>query len=98
MCMSFSRSTNRRINRLQKRALSLMYGGYELTFEELLENNGSFTIYHYNILCIELNKVYHNLSQLFSVVCLHEHSASKNRIEMIKLNQVLWSNNLELSS
>ena len=63
--MFYSRSTNRRINHLHERALRLIYDDYELTFEELLEKDGSSTIHHYNIqtLCIELYKVYHPLSQ-----------------------------------
>ena len=27
----------------------MIYGDYELTFEEFLEKDGSFTIHHYNI-------------------------------------------------
>ena len=63
--MFYSRSTNNRINHSQERALRLVHDDYELTFDELLEKDGSFTIHHYNIqtLCIELYKVYHNLSQ-----------------------------------
>ena len=62
--MFYSRSANRRINHLHERALRLIYDDYELTFEELLEKDGSFTIHHYNIqmLCSELYKVYYNLS------------------------------------
>ena len=53
------------MNHLRKRALSLTYDDSELTTEELFEKDGSFTIHHCNIqtLCIELYKVYHNLSQ-----------------------------------
>ena len=62
----YSRSTGRRINHLHERALRLIYDDYELTFEELLGKDGSFTIHHYNIqtLCIELYTVYYNLSQI----------------------------------
>ena len=65
MWMFYSRSTNRRNNLLHERALRLIYDDYELTFQELLQKDGSFTIYHYNIqtLCTELYKVYHNPSQ-----------------------------------
>ena len=63
--MFYSRSTNNRINHSQERALRLVHDDYELTFDELLEKDGSFTIHRYNIqtLYIELYKVYHNLSQ-----------------------------------
>ena len=47
--MFYIRSTIRITNHLHKRALRLIYGDYELTFEEFLEKNGSFTIHHYNI-------------------------------------------------
>ena len=42
-----------------------MKDDYELTFDEILEKDGSFPIHHYNVktLCTELYKVYHNLSQ-----------------------------------
>ena len=42
-------STNRRINHLHERALTLIYNDYELTFQKLLERDGSFTNCHYNI-------------------------------------------------
>ena len=65
--MFYSRSTNNRINHLQKKTFRLVYDDYELTFDEPLEKDGIFTIHHYNIqtLCIELYKVHHNLSQTF---------------------------------
>ena len=67
--MFHSRKTNKRINQLHERALRLIYNNYELTFEELLDKDGSFCAHHYNIqtLAIELYKVYNNLSEsLFS--------------------------------
>ena len=69
--MFYSRSTNRRINRLHERALRLIYDDYQLTFEELLEKDGSLTIHHYNIqtLCIELYKLYHNLWKASNCPC-----------------------------
>ena len=61
----FSRSTNRRINHLHRRVLTLVYDDYELIFNELLEKDESYTIHHYNIqtLCIALYIVNHSLSQ-----------------------------------
>ena len=63
--MFYSRITNNKINRLQERALRFVYDDYLSSFDELLELDNSFTVHHYNIqtLCIELYKVYNNLSQ-----------------------------------
>ena len=46
--MFYSKSHKRRINDLYKRAHRLMYNDYKLTFKELLEKDGSFTIHYYN--------------------------------------------------
>ena len=53
---------------------------YELTFEELLEKEGSFTVHHYNIqtLCIELCKVCYDLSQTIFSDLFTENSNSYN--------------------
>ena len=61
MWMFYSKTTNKRINHLHERAFWLIYDGYELTFQKLLEKDVSFTIHHYNIqaLCTELYKAYH---------------------------------------
>ena len=63
--MFYSRGTNNKINRLQERALRFVYDDYSSSFHVLLKQDKSFTIHHYNIqtLCIELYKVYNNLSQ-----------------------------------
>ena len=39
--MFYNRGTNRRKSHLRERALSLIYDDYELTFEELIEKDGS---------------------------------------------------------
>ena len=65
--MFCSRSCNNKINKLQERALRLVYDDYELSFDVLLNKNKSFSIHHQNIqkLMIEeyksLNKPPHNL-------------------------------------
>ena len=43
----------------------LVYDDCTSTFDQLLEKDNSFTVHHYNIqaLCIQLYKVYNNLSQ-----------------------------------
>ena len=60
--MFYSRNTDNKINLLHERALRLVYDDYKLSFDKLLEKDGSFTIHHFNIqtLCIELYKVYRN--------------------------------------
>ena len=65
MWMFYSKSTNTRINHLHQRACRLIYY-YELTFEELSEIDGSFTICHYNFQMpyVELYKLYQNLSEI----------------------------------
>ena len=57
--MSHSRALNNRINRLHKRALSLVYNDFSSTFSELLEKDKSVTIHHRNLqaLAYEILKV-----------------------------------------
>ena len=59
--MFHNRSLNNRINRLQERALSLMYKGTTDSVVELLEKENTFTIHQRNIkkLTIEIFKVKH---------------------------------------
>ena len=61
--MCHSRDLNRRINRLHERALRVVYKNSDLTFEQLLEKDNSFTIHERNLqkLAIEMYKVKHNL-------------------------------------
>ena len=47
--MFYSRTTNNKINKLHERALRPVYDDYVSAFEELLEKDNSFTVYHYNI-------------------------------------------------
>ena len=82
--MFYSRSANNRINHLQESAFREKYDDYDLNFDKLLEKDGSFTIHHYNIqtLCIELYKVYHNLSQtIFSELFARNKSTYKLRFK-----------------
>ena len=62
--MFCSRKSNDKINRLQKRALRMIYDDYDSSFEELLTKDYSFSIHHFNIqtLAIKMNKVSQNLS------------------------------------
>ena len=60
--MFCSGNSNKKINRLQERALRLVYDDYSSSFETLLEGDSSFTIHHQNIqsmlieICKSLNK------------------------------------------
>ena len=58
------RDLNAKINRLQERALRLVYEDYVLTYDELLDKDKSVTIHHRNVqlLAIELYKIRHSLS------------------------------------
>ena len=62
--MFHSRSLNNCINRLHERGLRLVYKDPNLTFEELLRKDNSFTIHHRNLqkLATEMYKINNNLS------------------------------------
>ena len=51
-------------NRIHERALRIVYNGFSSTFEQLLQNSGSFTIHERNIqaLAIELYKIINDIS------------------------------------
>ena len=57
---------NYKINRLQERALRLIYNAHISSFEELLSKDGTFTIHEQNIrnLAIEMFKALNDLSTL----------------------------------
>ena len=61
--MCHSRELNRKINKLHERALRVVYKNRNLTFQQLLEKDESFTIHERNLqkLAIEMYKVKHNL-------------------------------------
>ena len=62
--MFHSRTLNNKTNKIHERALRLVYDGENLTFQELLDLDGSITIHHKNIqrLAIEMFKIKNNLS------------------------------------
>ena len=61
--MCHSRDLNHRINKLHERALRVVYNNNDLTFEQLLEEDGSFTVHEKNLqkLATEMYKVKYNL-------------------------------------
>ena len=62
--MSHSRTLNKRINKIQERALRLVYNDKVSTFKQLLEKDKSVTVHDRNLqsLAIELYKLENNLS------------------------------------
>ena len=61
--MCHSRELNRKINKLHERSLRVVYKNRDLTVQQLLENDKSFTIHERNLqkLAVEMYKVKHNL-------------------------------------
>ena len=62
--MCHSRALNNKINKLHERALRLVYKDKSLTFEQMLEKDGSLTIHQRNLqkLAIEMYKIKNGLS------------------------------------
>ena len=62
--MLHSRKLNNKINRFHETALRTEYSGYNSSFNELLDKDGSFTIHQRNVqsLAIEIYKYLHGLS------------------------------------
>ena len=69
-----SRTLNNKINRIHERAFRTVYSGYNSSFKELLDKDGSFTSHQRNVqsLAIEIYKYFHGqspaiLSEVFKV-------------------------------
>ena len=80
--MFHSRKLNNKINRLQERALRLVYNDFNSSFQQLLDKDNSFTIHHQNIqyLIIEMYKVVNDLStDTFSELFTKKQSSSQLR-------------------
>ena len=62
--MCHSRTINSKINKLHERALRVVYKNDDLTFQQLLQKDNSFTIHERNLqkLAVEMYKVKNNLS------------------------------------
>ena len=78
--MFHSRGLNNRINKLHERALKILYKDSELSFEELLKLDNSFTIHQRNLqkLALEIYKVKNNLSPSFMKNIFIEHKKPYN--------------------
>ena len=65
--MFHSRSLNNKINRLHERALRLVYKDNNLSFDQLLHKDNSYTIHHRNLqkLATEMFKIKNNMSPCF---------------------------------
>ena len=62
--MFYSRKSNNKINLLHERALKIIHNDQISSFQELLDKDNSFTVYHFNIqsLAIEIFKVINNIA------------------------------------
>ena len=54
--MFHSRKCNNKINLLRERALRMIYNDQISSFQELLDKDNSFTIHHFNILSLAIEK------------------------------------------
>ena len=80
--MFHNRSINTKINKLQYRALRLIYQDYKSNFEELLIKDESVSIHQQNLqsLAIEMFKVINGLSPIFmkDIFCVNKNLGSEN--------------------
>ena len=93
--MCHSRVINSKINKLHERALRVVYKNNELTFQELLEMDNSFTIHDRNLqkLATEMYKVKNNLSpepiqNLFKQVDNAENLRNNKNFDIPKVRTV----------
>ena len=93
--MFCSRKMNHKINRIQERALRIVYLDYSTTFIELLKKDGSVTVHHRNIqaVAIEMYKVVNDLGPnimktLFKFKDEVRNSRSKDQFVKPKVNTV----------
>ena len=83
--MFHGRILNSKINKLHERALRIVYKDDNLSFEELLEKDGSVTIHHRNLrrLAIEMFKIKNHLSplpvQILFKECSHAYNLRNER-------------------
>ena len=95
--MFHNRTLNSKINKLHERALRLVYNNDDLSFDELLELNGSITVHQQNLqkLATEMYKVKHNIAALPFQEFFNEHFNSYdtrkgNTWNIPKIRTVNW--------
>ena len=98
--MFFSRRANKRINKLHKGTLRLVYDDHETSFSDLLAKDGSFPAQHTSIqtLLFDMDKIKHNLSEsclkdLFSAVYGNYNRRSQSDIGVPSKNEVFSGHN-----
>ena len=94
-----SRKLNHRINRLNERALRIVYDDYESSFQKLLEISNSFTIHERNIqsLAIEIYKVVNNLApEIMNLVFqknLNAYYPRQSTLKTVNVKTTSWGIN-----
>ena len=94
--MFHSRTLNNRINRLHERGLRIVYNDHNLSFDELLRKDNSFSIHHRNLqkLATEMYKTYNDISpslvkSIFPIRELQYNLRNRNPFQPEKVNTVL---------
>ena len=85
----FSNATSlKKIENLQKRALSFLYDNYQLTYEELLDkaNSSAMNIKRLRFSCLEIYKTINNLNPSFMKQILELKETNRNVRENYRLN------------
>ena len=88
--MFHSRDLNQKINKLHERALRVVYNNNSLTFQQLLVEDGSFTIHERNLqkLVLEMYNIKNNLSppplkELFIPATRGKHDWAEPRVRTV---------------
>ena len=91
--MFHSGTLNNRINNHYERALRIVYKDDDSSFKELLVNDGSCTIHHYNLklLAVEMYKVKNNLSPEFMQDVFPERNIERYNLRKQFNFQITWT-------